>query len=298
MMKLFTRQNLFGVFANALMILAICPDNSAQSVWKDLETGLTTRGKGLSCNSAYLSDGEDIIKRNTFIYGETFYINFEGMEGFEREGEYAFPDMQLLIVSDQGDTALHLNDLYAEYTEGIDFSPLELYAQVTVASPMHSGGNYTLYVNIGDKRGEGTLKATLDFSVARDQGITIKGKRIEAQEIYLFSQQRSHTITDGKAGFNETIYLLFEGLEGFSVSNGEVQLGLSMVIEDADGNVILEESDLLGDDAMSYEDVHQQVAPNFILTGSEIASPVSCLVRIWDKKSTAWISASTEIQIE
>ena len=298
MMTHFTRQNLLRILVIGPLILAICPDNAAQSVWKDLETGLTTRGKGLSCNRAYLSDGENIIKRNTFTYGETFYVNFEGMEGFEKEGEHAFPDMQLLIVSDQGDTALHLNDLYADYKEGIDFSPLELYAQVTVANPMHTGGNYTLYVDIGDKRGEGTLKAKLDFGVIRDPGITIKGKEMQAQEIYLFSQQGGHTITDGKAGFDENIYLLFEGLDGFSVDNGQVQLGLSMVIEDADGNVILEESDLLGDDALSYEDVHQQVAPNFILTGSEIANPVRCLVRIWDKKSTAWISASTELLIE
>jgi len=298
MMTLFTRQNLFRVHAIALLILATCTNNDAQSVWKDLETGLTIRGQGLSCNSAYLSDGEDIIKRNTFTYGETFYVSFEGMEGFEKEGDNAFPDMQLTIVSDQGDTALHLNDLYAEYTEGIDYSPLELYAQVTAANPMHNGGNYTLYVNIGDKRGDGTLKATLDFSVARDPGIKIEGKGIESREIYLFSQQNNHTITDGEAGFNENIYLLFEGLEGFYVDDGQVQVGLSMVIKDADGNVILEESDMIGDDALSYEDVHQQVAPNFILTGSEITNPVSCLVRIWDKKSTAWISASTEIQIE
>jgi hypothetical protein len=297
-MTLLTRQNLIRVAAVASLIPAICQNNYAQSVWKDLETGLTTRGNGLSCSSAYLSDGEDIIKRNTFTYGETYYVSFVGMEGFEREGAHAFPDMQLLIVSDQGDTALHLNDLYADYKEGIDFSPLELYAQVTVANPMHTGGNYTLYVDIGDKRGEGTLKATLDFGVIRDPGITIKGKEMQAQEIYLFSQQGGHTITDGKAGFDENIYLLFEGLDGFSVDNGLVQLGLSMVIKDADGAVILEESDLLGDDDLNYEDVHQQVAPNFILTGSEIANPVSCLVRIWDKKSTAWISASTELQIE
>jgi hypothetical protein len=297
-MTLFSRQNLFRVYAIAPMLLAICSNNYAQSVWRDLETGLTTRGNGLSCNETYLSDGENIIKRNTFTYGETYYVTFEGMEGFEREGENAFPDMQLLIISDQGDTALHLNDLYAEYTEGIDYSPLELYAQVTVASPMHTGGNYTLYVNIGDKRGNGTLKATLDFSVVRDPGITLNSKGIKAQEIYLFSQQKNHTITNGQAGFNENIYLLFEGLEGFFVYAGEVQLGLSMVVKDADGNVILDESDLLGDAGLSYEAVHQQVAPNFILTGSEVANPVSCLVRIWDKKSDAWISASTEIQIE
>jgi|GEM_PF-769368 len=298
MMTLFSRQNLFRIPVIAVLLLTIFDCASAQYVRKDLETGLTTRGNGLSCNETYLSDGENIIQRNTFTYGETYYVNFEGMEGFEREGENAFPDMELLIISDQGDSVLHINDLYAEYAEGIDYSPLELYAQVTVANPMHSGGNYTLYVNIGDKRGKGTLKATLDFNVNRDPGITIRGEQVKAREIYLFSQEGGYTITSGQAGFDENIYLLFEGLDGFYVDDGQVLLGLSMVIKDADGNVILDESDLLGDDGLSYEDVHQQVAPHFILTGFEIANQVSCLVRIWDKKSAAWISASTELQIK
>ena len=72
--------------------------NFAQSIEKDLETGLTTRGKGLSSEEVFLSDGENIIKRNTFTYGETFYVNFNGMDGFVREKGYAFPDMQLLII--------------------------------------------------------------------------------------------------------------------------------------------------------------------------------------------------------
>jgi hypothetical protein len=81
------------------------------------------------------------------------------------------------------------------------------------------------------------------------------------------------------------------------VEAGQVHLGLSLEVKDADGNLILDEADLLGDSGMSYEEVNAQLAPNFILTGSQIANPVNCKVRIWDKRSTAWINASTEIVV-
>ena len=280
------------------LLLTFYSCNFAQSVEKDLQTGLTTRGKGLSCDKVYLSVGEEIIKRNAFIYGETFNVNFDGMEGFKQEGENVFPDMQLLIVGEQGDTAMYLTDLYAAYKEGISLSPLKLYTEVTVADPMHSKGTYTLYVNIADKRGDGTLNSSLEFTVVRDEKIKVESKQLDFREIYLFSQQRDLTITNGIAGFDENIFLLFEGLEGFAVSRGQVTLGLSLEVKDSEGKVILDESDLFGDASMSYEDVHAQVAPNFILTGSQIANPIQCTVRIWDKGSEAWIRASTELTIE
>ena len=71
-----------------------------------------------------------------------------------------------------------------------------------------------------------------------------------------------------------------------------------MLVKDAEGNIILDESDLFGAGMLSYDDVHTQVAPNLILTGTQIANPVSCVVRIWDKQSPAWISASTELVVE
>lgn len=284
------------LLAGLLVIFNSC--NFAQSLEKDLITGLTTRGNGLSCEKVYLSDGEKIIERNAFIYGESIYVNFDGMEGFKRENNNAFPDMQLIVVSEQGDTALYLNDLYAEYTDGIEFSPLELYAEVTVADPMHSENNYTLYVNIKDKRGDGTFRATLDFNIVRDENIRVEGEVLTFEEIYLFSKESAHTITDGKARFNETIYILFEGLEGFIIEDGQVRLGLNMVVKDAEGNIILEEADLFGDGGQNFEDVHAQVASSLVLTGSQIANPVHYEVRIWDKQSAAWISASTEIVVE
>ncbi len=297
-MKLLALVALWRYLAVATILLTISSCSFAQTGEKDLQSGLLTRGDGLSCDDVYLSDGEKIIKRNTFIYGETFYVNFDGIAGLERVDGSVFPDMQLAIVSEHGDTALHLDDLYAAYEEGIDLSPLQLHAEVTVANPVHSAETYTLYVDIQDKRGKGSYAATLDFSVVRDDRIQLSGKQLRSREIYLFSQQRGLTITNGRAGFDENIYLLFEGLEGFSVAEGQVQLGLSMLVKDADGNVILDEADLFGDSPLKYEDVQLQVASNFILTGSLVANPVSLVVRIWDKGSSAWISASTEIVVE
>ena len=297
-MKVLFTYKTCGVFLFALLSLTVNSCDFSRSVEKDLSTGLSARGDGLTCDKVYLSDGEEIIKRNTFLYGETFYVNFDGMEGFERRGSGAFPSMQLVIVSDEGDTVLYVNDLYDEYIQGIDNTPLDLYGEVTVADPIHSGGEYTLYVNIRDKMGSGRFRTVLDFKVDRDETISLTKNQVSYQEIYLYSQQRGRAITDGRAEFNENIYLLFEGLEGFSEEDGNIYLGLSLEVKDANGNLVLDEADLLGEEGMSAAMVNEQLAPNFIISGSQIANPVNCKVRIWDKKGTAWINASTELVVE
>ncbi len=281
-----------------LLFITLDSCQFAQSFEKDLATGLSSRGDGLTCEKVYLSDGEDVIKRNTFLYGETYYVNFSGMEGFERQGSGAYPSMQLIIVNEGRDTVLYVNDMYEGYTLGIENSPLDLYGEVTVADPIHSGGDYTLYVNIHDKMGSGHFRAVFDFEVLSDESITLSQNQVSYQEIFLWSQQRGRAITNGQAEFNENIYLLFEGLEGFSEEEGKIYLGLSLEVKDATGNLILDEADLLGDEGMSVEMVNEQLAPNFILTGSQLANPINCKVRIWDKKGTAWINASTEIVVE
>ena len=71
-----------------------------------------------------------------------------------------------------------------------------------------------------------------------------------------------------------------------------------MVVKDAEGDVILDEPDLFGDSGLNYLDVKAQVSSSFILTDSRVSNPLSLLVRIWDKRSSSWISAFTEIVIE
>ena len=287
-----------NMLAMGILLASFHSCNFAQSINKDLATGLVTRGNGLACDDVYLSTDKENIKRSTFIYGETIYLNFSSIEGFNRQGESAFPGMQLVVVSHQGDTVLYQNDLYETYAEGMVFSPLKLNSKITVADPIHSKGEYSLFVNIWDKKGDGTFKATLDFTVIPNDKIEITNNQISFSEIYLYSQQEGIAITSDGVGFNETIYILFEGLEGFHIESGNVFLGLSILIQDADGNVILKEEDLMGDAGISYEDIHSQLAPNFILTGNEISNPVHCEIFIWDKKSMASIKAITQLNVQ
>ncbi|MCX6254660.1 MAG: hypothetical protein NTV31_09325, partial [Bacteroidia bacterium] len=123
----------------------------SKSVKKDLISGLTITGNNLSCDEVFLSVNNEKTDRNLFIYGETFFINYNDIKGFIRENENVFPGMELVIRNQAGDTVMQTNDLYSEYPSGINYSPLMLTADLTVASPIKSKGEYTLYVKIWDK---------------------------------------------------------------------------------------------------------------------------------------------------
>ena len=288
---------LTGKIAIIALLTALQSCNFAQSVNKDLKTGLVTRGNGLSCERVYLSSNEEVIKRNELVYGEVLTVNFDGLDGFNRIDDNAFPGMLLMVINEQGDTVMFHEDLYSSYAEGIEFYPLQLNARVTVAAPMHSSEDYSLLVNIWDKKGEGRFKANLDFSVVRDDKIAITSNQLSYDEIYLFSRQKGLTITNGQVGFDETVFLLFEGLEGFMVESGNVHIGLGLTIKDSDGNLVLEEADLTGNAPMSFSEIHTQLAPNFSLTGTEISNPVTCEINIWDKKSEASLTATTQLDV-
>jgi len=285
-----------SVFVLVLITLISC--DFRKSVNIDVLTGLNTLGDGLSCDDVYISDGENKLSRNTFTYGEKFYLNFDNIEGFNRIANSAFPGMQLYVTDQEGDTVLKNSDLYAEYTDGIDIDPLLLQTNLTVADPIHSINEYTLQINIWDKKGKGTFTAILDFDVIPNDQIIIESKNVSYGEIYLFSGESNSTITSNNANFNETIYLLFEGLDGFKHEGGMVHFGLSIIVSDAEGEMILNEEDLIGDTRMELSEFTSQIAPNFSINDPNTKNPVSSEIIIWDKNSECRISASTKLNLK
>lgn len=277
-----------------LSCLLSCQTN--KSVKKDFTTGLSSIGDGISCDEVYLSDGDKRLQRNTFTYGETFNLNFENISGFEKIDNNVFPGMELLVIGQQGDTIMHNPDLYSNI--GVDISPLLLQAEITAANPIHSNKTYTLNVNIWDKKGTGTYKSEMDFTVAPNTNIEVENNNVSYEEIYLFSKERNSVITGNEAKFNENIYLIFEGLEGFKIEDGKVNLGLSLKGTDSEGEVILNESDLIGDLSMEYTEINNRLSPNFIFSGSNIKNPIACEITIWDKKSENRIKVITELSIK
>lgn len=269
-----------------------------KSVYKDLKTGMLSKGDGLSCEDVYLSWGEKKIERNTFIYGEEVVLNLNNIEGFERVDGHAFPGMDLWVTDEQGDTLLKKHDLYAGLQSGTALSPLLLKANVMVADPIHSGGKYTLDVRVWDKKSDGIFNVTLGFEVVANDQIAIESDQTNFREIYLYSQERQQVITNNRAGFNENIYMMFEGLEGYAVENNAVSIGLSIEVEDASGKLLVNERDLIGEDLFGYSEFHSQMAASFILTGSHVQNPVQYEVFIWDKKGDGTIRATTQLHIE
>ena len=281
-----------------LCLLSTISCDFRKSVYKDLQTGMVTKGDGLSSEDVYLAIGEETIRRNSFIYGEEFYVNFNNIEGFERIDNHVFPGMRLIVTSENGDTVLKNRDLYAGLTSGTDHSPLLLTSEVTVADPIHSNEEYTLFITIWDKKGDGVFTAELDFDVVPNDQINIESNHITYREIYLYSQQRRRVITDNTAGFNEKVFMMFEGLDGFAKEGEMTSIGLSITVKDSEGNLIVNQEDLIGASGKDYSEVHSQLAPNFILTGSQINNPIEYEIIIWDKKGEGSIKASAQLQIE
>jgi hypothetical protein len=225
-------------------------------------------------------------------------MNFDNISGFTKENDNVFPGMEMIVISQKGDTVLQSTDLYSGYTEGLNLSPLLLSATVTPAAPINSGGEYTLFVKIWDKKGKGTFTGEVDFIVVPNDHLIVDANKITVSEVYLFSKERGAVIPDNKIRFNETTYIIFEGLAGFREENGMVFPGMSLTAQDNENNVILDNNDMFLDYSergISIDDVHARVSANFAFTGSEFKNPMHFELTIWDKKSDARITAKAEL---
>lgn len=279
-----------------VVVLSACDLNLSYN--KDFITGITTQGNGLVCEDVYLSDGEQKINGTSFIYGEKFFLELNDIKGFEQIEGNSFPGMELLVESQNGDTIIFNNDLYQGDEEGTDISPLLLSAFLTTGNPMHSGNDYKLKVRIWDKKGEGMFSAKVDFDVVADDNIKILSNDFTYNEIYIFSAEREMSIIDGKIKRNENIYCLFEGLKGFSESNGNASIGIGIKVTDKHGNLLFNEKDLMKDSEIPIDAISEQVSARIAITDSSFEGKVNFEVTIWDKNGPKSITTTTELSVE
>jgi hypothetical protein len=282
------------------VMLLITGCQFSKSVNKDLLSGLLTKGDGISCEEVYLTTGDEKINRNTFVYGETFVVNFNNIEGLIKENESVFPEMTLMVLSTEGDTMLFADDLYSNYPDGIKLDPLLLTSSVTVAAPMRSDQEYNLNVGIRDKKGDGVFSAELAFKVVHSDKIVTESTGVGYNEIYLYSGDQERVIIDNKVGTDETIYFVFEGLTGFKEDGGLVYPGLSIKGTDKGGKLVIDFGDLFADyseTGLSVADFNKRVLSNFTLSGTEILNPLRCEILIWDKKSDVRIKSLTDLEV-
>jgi hypothetical protein len=283
----------------ALILVSSC--NYNKSVKKDLISGLKTTGDGLSYDDVYLTVNNERTSGNSFSYGDMVYLVFSDVKGFTKENNNVFPLMEIVVTSLSGDTLLHAGDLYSEYTEGMNYSPLELTADVTVASPVRSGGEYLLNVSIRDRKGTGSLNSKFRFSVEGNDNIKTEPVNVTYNEVYLFSETKGKVINNGKINFDDNINIMVEGLKGFKVENGLVFPGLGLKGTDSEGNVILDYPDLFieyGTTGVDVSDFSTRVSSHFKITGDKFKNPLHCEILVWDKKSDAKLKITTDVTLE
>jgi hypothetical protein len=288
-------------FALFLICLILTGCNFSKNAKKDLMSGLSSTGNNISCDDVYLTVNDERTTRNSFIYGETFFLNFSDVTGFAKENGNVFPGMVLVVVNPAGDTLMKTNDLMSKYPEGMNFSPLLLTADLTLAAPIKSKADYTAIVNIWDRKGKGTYRSKFDFKVLENDKITVESSKVTYDEIYLFSQGNDKVITDNKIKFNDNIYLIVEGLKGFSEAEGMVFPGLSIKASDSANKVLLESEDLFLDYSVSgvaAADLAERVSAHFSIPGPQFNNPLHCELIVWDKKSDARVKVKTDMVLE
>ncbi|MCU0457460.1 MAG: hypothetical protein MUE37_00010 [Bacteroidales bacterium] len=204
----------------------------------------------------------------------------------------------MTITGVAGDTVLQFNDLFADAYEGLDQNPLTLTANLVMAQPLHSGEKYRWIIKISDKTGTGRFESSLDFDLVPNSNLSIRAEGINCREIYLYSAAQAKIITDNIVTAGEDIYLVFEGLQGVTPESGRMPAGLSMTATDSAGTIILNETDLIGENGMDPEQFAKQVAPSFNFSGTDIKNPVACEVKIWDKTSSKHISANFTLDLK
>lgn len=284
-----------------LFLLAIFSCQFSRSAKKDLVSGISSLGINISVKEVYLTVNGLRTQRNSFIYGETFVLNFSDVTGFTKENGNVFPGMIMTVVNQAGDTLMQTDDLISGYPDGMNFTPLVLTADLTVASPIKSGGTYTVIINIRDKKGTGTYKSKFDFRVVKNDKIIVEPSKVKYDEIYLYSQGNDKVIIDNKIKFNDNVYIIIEGLKGFKEINGMVFPGLSIKVSDSEQNTLLESDDLFTDyntSGIASADLAQRVSAHFNIPGTQFNNPLHCELTVWDKKSDATIKVIADMVVE
>jgi hypothetical protein len=283
-----------------LISLVLTGCNFSRSVKKDLIAGLTTTGKDLTCDDIYITVNGERTTRNSFIYGEVFYLNLNDVKGFTKENGNVFPGMEMNIVNQKGDTVFQTVDLYSGYREGMNYSPLLLTADLTIAAPIKSKDNYIQIVNVWDKKGKGKFISKFDFKVVENDKIMVESSGVSHDEIYIFSQGKNTVITDGRIEPDDNIYIISEGLKGFKDENGLVYPGLSLEATDSGNNQVFNYDDLFTDytgTGVGVSDFATRVSSHFKIAGGSVSNPLHCRMTVWDKKSDARITITTDLSL-
>lgn len=278
----------------AIGLLMAC--NSRSDTVKAVDNHLDTTPDGLKIDTVFVSTEEVQPAENTFVYGQTFYTNFKGIDGFTIEDDDYFPEMEVYVLSKAKDTVLQVRNLLGGLGQPQDIPILN--GSLILANPILSGTDYKVKYKLYDTKGNGAFYSEMDFRLIRDPHIQVEEKGLKAKEIYLFNQDKGLVMTNGAAAVETNMSMDFQLLEGYEKKDGKIALGMEIQVTDATGTKITQVKDALVNTSYDFIRDADVVQSSLRLTKGGLKNPITWQVRLWDKNSTAEMTATATLDIE
>lgn len=292
-------KNLF-VALFVTIVLFGCEVNSNNDINKSVETEMKLDESGLVCDDIYLEIDGKKVDRTHFSYGEQVYFSFNDVEGFKRKNDKFYPGLAVEIINSKtGDIVLENEDLFLE-TTGFSESVILLYSNVTVAFPHKNNETYKIEINIWDKKGDGKMNFEMPFTVNENEDFKVKTKDLTYDAMYFWNGTTDKFVANDKINEDHQLFLIFEGLKGFTAEDNLVYPSLSLQIVDNDGETIIDEANLFSEyteNGMKVEEFNEQVYIDVKFFDDKYANPLSFKTVLKDKKSGSKLQMETEIDV-
>lgn len=262
----------------------------------NLLSKLNVEKKGLTVDAIYFENYLGRKDKIQFDYGESVVFRLAGLTGFALENNLAFPNAHVTVTNTKGAIVFEKKGLFDNLTQGFKESDLNVRGDLTFAEPMLPGINYLLSIHIIDKRSEAFFKFSTNFSIQNSPLFKTNAEGISYDALLLFSKKRNISLVDNRIHLGEKVYVVMEGLKGYENLNNKANLEIDLTLEDVNGNIILNKTDMLPGKHDSRE-LEKQIFAEIMVEEQEFTNPVTCTLSIKDRESDAKLNTSVKLII-
>jgi len=225
---------------------------------------------------------------------------FNNVSGLTNVDGKSYPELSMRIVKNEKETVFSDSNLLENLSNGIDLSPLQLQASFVSALPHENDEKYKVFVEITDKKGEGTFNYELPFTVKENDLLDVKSNGVEYSAIYLWNETLKQHVVDNNVNGEHLFILILNEIEGLELINDKVFPAFSLDLTDSKGNKILSYPNLLSvyeTDGVNPIDLKSQFTAKLTFTKGQINNPYRLTVKLKDKNSEKEVNISTDLNI-
>jgi hypothetical protein len=288
------------LFCLPVFLLSSC--HFSAGIKKDALTGLTIKNQSLDYEQYTLLKEKRQLGGHALAFGETLTLTLTGVSHFKEEDGKVYPGMRMTVKKKSGEVLLYYADLLQESAaNGLSRATAStLRASFTAGPPLVTGQSCDLVVTIWDKKGDGTITASLPLTIEKPvtPGLSVTPSGLSCDFAYI-------TDVNGKVSSNEAVTgdrtgITFFGLKGFTEENGLVFPGGEIIITGTNGEQKLHTEDVFATSAANGLDpaeVARSVRLSLETLPAQKGDESLWTFRVWDKKSDASIQASMLLKL-